>query len=168
MSSFRSSPQWVLACAEWISLELSITNHKHVKYLVNTGADRMLELITRSGDVPVFPFFFGQITGPIGLINLIHWSHVPSPGCCGLQNILNIQLFCFSISHPDCTGSWDRKASFSREMNHHTVTYCAYKAMRRWARPVPYPFPSRNKHLLRQIMWWPKLISLHITDPRVH
>jgi hypothetical protein len=31
----------------------------------------MLELITWSGDVSVFPFFFGQVTVLISLINLI-------------------------------------------------------------------------------------------------
>jgi hypothetical protein len=64
----------------------------------------MLEPITRSIDVSVFLLYFGQMTVTIGLIDLIHRSEVHSPGWYRLQNILNLQLFGFSIPRLDCAG----------------------------------------------------------------
>jgi hypothetical protein len=46
--------------------------HIPISYPLNVGADQMLTLITRSGDVSTFIFCFGQMTMPIGLIDFIH------------------------------------------------------------------------------------------------
>jgi hypothetical protein len=137
MSPLWSGPWWMLTYAERITLEFLVIDHKPVRYLVNADTDKMLEPITWSSTVSVFPFFLSQVTVLISLINLICWSQVPSPRRCGHQNILNLHLFGFSISCPDCAGGWNRKAPFSRKMNHPTVAYCAYKAEHRWARQVP-------------------------------
>jgi hypothetical protein len=57
-----------------MALKLLCRYHIPISYLLGTGANRMLTLITRSDDVFTFISCFGQIIVPIGLIDLIHLS----------------------------------------------------------------------------------------------
>jgi hypothetical protein len=68
---------------------------------------------------------------------LTHWPEVSSLGCHRFQNLLNSQTF-WLLNSVAGTCRWlKQKDMFSRETNHNTIAWCAYKAERRCACQVP-------------------------------